>query len=172
MTKYKATATNANRHTGKIIAIAAVAVTAVFAFVALSASGNDGPQPFDGMTGMMEGGRMQMQAPEDVIILFESDWKVPTGKQSEVVLKVLDKQTNKTMQGAEVIIGIEKGLPMKTMDMIGGMFNAEERDNGTYAFSFTPESAGYYTIHAHVIPPGDQMHSMMENHADLVIMSE
>jgi hypothetical protein len=150
-----------------------VATAAVFAFVASSASGNGGPQPFDDvMMQMMQGGMMQMQAPEDVIILFESDWKVPTGKQSEVVLKILDKQTNETMQGAEVIIGIEKGLPMKTMDMTGGMFNAEDKGNGTYAFTFTPESEGYYTIHAHVIPPGEQMHSMMENHADLVIMSE
>lgn len=65
-----------------------------------------------------------MQAPEDVMILLESEWKVPTGKQSEVVLKVVDKQTNSTMQGAEVVIGIEKGLPMTTMDMTGGMFNA------------------------------------------------
>jgi hypothetical protein len=159
------------------LSIAAVvsAVAAVFAFIALSASGNGGPQPFDGMMmEMMGGGMMQMQPPKDVLIELESDWKVPAGKQSEVVLKVLDKQTNETMQGgAEVIIGIEKGLPMKTMDMMGnGMFNAEERGNGTYAFTFTPESEGYYTIHVHVIPSGEQMHSMMENHADLVMMSE
>lgn len=154
-----------------LLSIAVIAV-AVFAFVALSASGNSSPQPFDGIMDMMEGGMMQMQAPEDVMILLGSDWKVPAGKQSEVVLKVLDKQTNETMQRAEVLMGIEKGLPMKTMDMMGGMFNAEERGNGTYAFKFTPESAGYYTIHAHVIPPGEQMHSMMENHADLVIISE
>jgi len=125
------------------------------------------------MNGMMEvGGGMQMQAPEDVMILLESEWKVPIGKQSEVALKVLDKQTNSTMQGAEVIIGIEKGLPMTTMDMTGDMFNAEEKGDGTYAFTFTPESEGYYTIHAHVIPPGEQMHSMMDNHVDLVIIAE
>jgi hypothetical protein len=155
------------------LSIAVVAIAAVFAFVALSASGNDGPQPFDGMMmEMMEGGMMKMQTPEDVLILLESEWKVPTGKQSEVVLKILDKKTNATMQGAEIRIGIEKGLPMTTMDMMGGMFNAEEKGNGTYAFTFTPESEGYYTIHAHVIPPGEQMHSMMENHADLVIISQ
>ena len=61
---------------------------------------------------------------------------------------------------------------MTTMDMTGGMFNAREKGNGTYTFAFTPESEGYYTVHAHVIPPGKQMHSMMENHADLVILSK
>jgi hypothetical protein len=123
------------------------------------------------MMEMMEGG--MMQASKDVIILLESQWDVPTGKQSEVVLRVLDKQTNETMQGAEVIIGIEKGLPMTTMDMMsGGMFNAEGKDNGTYVFTFTSESEGYYTIHAHVIPLGEQMHSMMDNHADFVMIAE
>jgi hypothetical protein len=159
----------------KWIVIGAVSIVAILALVILSANGNRNLQPFNGMMmEMMGGGMMQMQPPKDVLIELESDWKVPAGKQSEVVLKVLDKQTNETMQGgAEVIIGIEKGLPMKTMDMMGnGMFNAEERGNGTYAFTFTPESEGYYTIHVHVIPSGEQMHSMMENHADLVMMSE
>jgi hypothetical protein len=172
LTKYKPTATKVNKHTGKIIAIAAVAASA---FVLFSASGITGnlQQPFDSMTGMMEGERMQMQAPEDVIIFFQSEAEVPAGKQTEVVLKVIDKQTNATMQGAQVTIGIEKGLPMTTMDMMsGGMFNAEEKGNGTYAFTFTPDSKGYYTIHTHVIPPGEQMHSMMENHADFVIIPQ
>jgi hypothetical protein len=155
------------------VAVLAIAA-AIFAFVALSASGNSPMQPLDGMKGMMmQDGRMQMQqAAEDVMIFLESEGEVPTGNQTEVLLKVVDKQTNTTMQGAEVIIGIEKGLPMTTMDMIGGMFNADERRDGTYAFNFTPESEGYYTVHTHVIPPGEQMHSMMENHADIVIIAE
>jgi FtsP/CotA-like multicopper oxidase with cupredoxin domain len=151
---------------------AALAIAAIFAFVALSASGNSLMQPMGGMEGMMQGGMMQMQAAEDVMIFLESEAEVPAGNQTEVVVKVLDKQTNRTMQGAEVIIGIEKGLPMTTMDMIGGMFSAGERGNDTYAFTFTPESEGYYTVHAHVIPPGEQMHSTMENHADIVIIAE
>jgi hypothetical protein len=157
-------------------AVGAVALAAVLAFaVVLSASGNDGEmQPFDGMIGMMEGdGRMQMPVSKDVIMMLESEYELPAGTQSEVSIKVLDKQTNEPMPGARVIIGIEKGLPMTTMDMAGGgMFDVSERGNGTYTFPFTPESKGYYTIHAHVIPPGKQMHSMMENHADLVIVSK
>lgn len=160
-----------------ILSASAVAIAATaLAFVALSASGDADylQQPFDGMTGMMEeeGNRMQMPASKDVIIMLESEYEISAGKQSEVSIKVLDKQTNKPMQGAQVIIGIEKGLPMRTMEMTGGMFNADERENGTYAFTFMPESKGYYTVHAHVIPPGKQMHSMMENHADLVIASQ
>jgi hypothetical protein len=152
----------------------------VFIFMVLSASGNSSgglPIPFgsDMMEGemMMEDAKMQMPAPEDVIIMLESEYEVTAGKQSEVTLQVLDKQTNEPMPGVQVIIGIEKGLPMSTMDMTGGgMFNAVEKRNGIYAFAFTPESKGYYTVHAHVIPPGKQMHSMMENHADLIVLSK
>lgn len=151
---------------------AAIAIAAFLAFIVFSASGNGNVQSFDGMTAMMEGGRMQMPVSKDVIMMLESNYEMTAGKQSEVSIKVLDKQTNEPMQGAQVIIGIEKGLPMATMDMAGGgMFNALEKGNGTYTFAFTPESKGYYTIHAHVIPPGKQMHSMMENHADLVVIS-
>jgi FtsP/CotA-like multicopper oxidase with cupredoxin domain len=145
---------------------------AILTLAALTASGNSLMQAMGGMQGMMQDGRMQMQAAEDVMIFLQSEAEVPAGNQTEVVLKVVDKQTNTTMQGAQVIIGIEKGLPMTTMDMIGGMFSAGERGNGTYAFTFTPESEGYYTVHAHVIPPGEQMHSMMENHADIVIIAK
>jgi hypothetical protein len=127
-----------------------------------------------GMMGgmMMEGGKMQMPAAKDVNIMLESEYNMTTGKQSQVILKVLDKQTNEPVQGAEVIIGIEKGLPMTTMDMMdSGMFDAVDKGNGIYTFAFTPESKGYYTIHVHVILPGKEMHSMMENHGDLVVIS-
>jgi hypothetical protein len=156
----------------KWIVIAAVSIGAILVFVILSANGNSELQPFDGMMGMMEGDRMQMPVSKDVIILLESEYDMTAGKQSEVMLKILDKQTNEPMQGARVMIGIEKGLPMTTMEMTGGMFDASEKGNGTYTFAFTPESEGYHTIHAHVIPPGKQMHSMMENHADLVMISK
>lgn len=155
-----------------MLLLAVGAIAAVSAFVVLSASGDGGLQSFDGMGRMMEGGGMQIRAPEDVIISFESEAEVPAGKQTQVVLKVLDRQTNAPMQGAEVIIGIEKGLPMTTMDMMNrGMFSAEEKGEGIHTFTFTPESQGYYTVHAHVIPPGKHMHSMMENHVDLVIVA-
>jgi hypothetical protein len=115
-----------------------------------------------------------MPAPEDVTILLESEYEMTTEKQSQVALKVLEKQTNEPVQGAEVIIGMEKGLPMTTMDMTrgGGTFDAVKKGNGTYTFTFTPESKGYYTVHAHVIPPGKQMQSMMENHADFIVLSK
>jgi hypothetical protein len=153
----------------KWIVIAVVSIAAFLAFVILSAKGNGDLQPFDGMTAMMEGDRMQMPDSKDVIVLLESEYEMAAGKQSQVILKVLDKQTNEPMHRARVMIGIEKGLPMTTMEMAGGMFDAAEKGNGTYAFAFTPESEGYHTVHAHVIPPRKQMHSMMENHADLVI---
>lgn len=159
-----------------MVGVVAIA-TAVLAFVVFSASGNaDGlhlPFGSDMMGGMMtEDDKMQMPAAKDVIIMLDSKYEVTSGKQSQVTLKVLDKQMSEPVQGAEVIIGIEKGLPMTSMDMTGGMFDAVERGNGTYAFMFTPESKGYYTIHAHVIPPGGKMNSMMENHTDLVILSQ
>lgn len=151
----------------------AVVVGIISAFAVLSASGVASDlQSFDGMNGMMERGTLQMQPPKDVTIFFESEAEVPAGKQAKVVLKVLDRQTNAPMQGADVVVGIEKGLPMTSMDMEGSMFEAEEKDEGLYAFAFTPESQGYYTIHAHVIPTRMQMHSMMENHADFVVISK
>jgi hypothetical protein len=167
-----------------IMSLVAVAIGAivVLSFMALSVSGNsyDLQLPFgDGgmrrgmMMMMMEGSRMQMPASKDVIILLESEYEMTAQKQSQVTLKVLDKRTNEPVQGAKVIIGIEKGLPMTTMDMTGGsgMFDAIDKGNGTYTFDFTPQSKGYYTVHAHVIPPGKQMHSMMENYVDLIVLS-
>lgn len=156
----------------KWIVIASVLIVAIAAFLILSAYGNRELQPFDGMMAMMQGDMMQMPVSKDVIILLESGYEMAVGKESQVTLKVLDKQTNEPMEGARVIIGIEKGLPMTTMEMAGGMFDATEKGNGTYVFTFTPESEGNYTIHAHVVPPGKQMHSMMENHADLIILSK
>ena len=160
----------------KVIVISAAAIIAavVSTLVLLSASGDSGSMLFfDSMTEMMEGGRMQMQAPKDVIIFFQSESEVPAGEQTEVVLRVVDKNTDTAMKGAEVVIGIEKGLPMTKRDMMGnGMFDAQVRGDGTYAFKFTPDSPGYYTIHAHVIPPGKEMHSMIENHVDFVVISK
>ena len=161
-----------------VVAVVVGAIV-VLTFMELPASGNGGylQPPFGGGGGMMggmmmEGGKMQMPAAKDVNIMLQSEYNMTAGKQSQVSLKVLDKQTDEPIQSARVIIGMEKVLPMTTMDMMGGgMFDSIEKGNGTYAFAFTPESKGYYTIHAHVILPGKQMHSMMENHADLVIES-
>lgn len=155
---------------------AAIAIAVVLIIIAMPSISNE--RIFESqntMQGMMQNGStgmMTMQTPKDVIISFESEYEVPAGKQTEVVLRVLDKQTEGPVEGANVVIGIEKGLPMTTMDMVGGMFSASGKGNGTYAFPFTPLSAGYYTIHAHAILPGKQMNSMMENHVDYLISSK
>lgn len=154
-------------------AVSAIAIGIVFIVYAMPMISQERFELQNPMQSMMQdnSGMMTMQAPKDVIILFQSDYEVPSGKQTEVVLKVIDKQTQKLIEGANVIIGIEKGLPMTTMDMVGGMFSASEKGNGTYTFPFTPQSTGYYTIHAHAILSGKQMDSMMENHVDLLISS-
>ena len=86
---------------------------------------------------MMDGHKIQMPAPEDVIIMLESEYKMTAGKQSEFTLKILDKQTNERAQRTQVIIEIEKGLQMTAMDMTGSdMFDTAEKDNDTYGFVF------------------------------------
>jgi hypothetical protein len=82
------------------------------------------------------------------------------------------------MTDAQVIIGIEKGaamttMDMTTMDMISPMFNAEEqiKQPGVYAVRFVPANIGIYTIHTHVIPNGKSMSSIMDDHIDLEIVS-
>jgi len=85
---------------------------------------------------------------------------------------VLDKETKKPLTNAQVIVGIEKGAPMSTMNMIGPMFNAENIGNGKYLVQFTLDEKGYYTMHTHVIPAGKSMHSMMQNHMDIGILAK
>jgi hypothetical protein len=118
---------------------------------------------------------MMNQIPNDVIIKVKSSQIIPVGKESEIALLVLDKNTGKPMTGAQVIIGIERGTSMSTMDMVGGsMFNAKEKQGGSgiYLLGFTPDSNGYYTMHIHVIPPGKSMDSMMDNHLDIGLISK
>lgn len=136
----------------------------------------------NGMMGsMMSGGNMMgnggMQcsmmtdSPQDVIIKVKSSQQVSAGKESHIILLVTDK--NKTpLNDARVIVGIERGAPMSTMDMMGGMFSAENIGNGKYIVKFTLDTAGYYTLHTHVIPSGKSMHSMMENHMDIGIIAK
>jgi hypothetical protein len=120
-------------------------------------------------SGMMSG--MMSDVPQDVIIKITSRQQVPVGKESQITLLVLDKNTNKPLGDAQVIVGIEKGAPMSTMDM-RGMFTADNIGNGKYVVQFTIEDAGYYTLHTHVIPFGKSMHSMMNNHMDIGIMAK
>ena len=122
----------------------------------------------------MMGTSGMMKAPKDVIIKVESNPIIPVGKESQIKLLVLDKFTQKPMTGAQVIVGIERGGAMTTMNMMGPMFQAQEQSNGTgvYLVTFTPDNNGIYTLHAHVIPSGKPMYSMMDNHIDIGIVAQ
>lgn len=119
---------------------------------------------------MMSG--MMSQIPEDVIVKVTSRQMVPTGKEAKITLLVLDKETKKPLSDAQVIIGIEKGASMTTMNMIGHMFQADDIGSGKYVVRFTPDSKGIYTMHTHVIPNDKSMHAMMNNHLDIGIIAK
>ena len=113
------------------------------------------------------------QVPKDVIIKVKSSQMLSVGKESEIKLLILDKKTGRPLTDAQVIIGIERGASMTTMDMIAPMFEAiEDKINpGIYLVKFIPDNEGIYTIHVHVIPGGKSMHSMMENHLDIGVIA-
>lgn len=112
---------------------------------------------------------MMNQEPQDVIIKIKSGHKVLVGKEAEVVLLVLDKETREPMEGLQVVIGIERGSSMSTMEMMGDMFEAEDKGSGEYIVRFTPDIEGIYTIHTMVMLPG---RTMMDNHMDFGIIAE
>jgi len=126
-------------------------------------------QPMMG-SDMMSG--MMSDVPQDITIKIISSQQVVVGKESQITLLVLDKNTKKPLGDAQVIVGIEKGSPMSTMNMIGMMFTADNIGNGKYVVRFTLEDVGYYTLHTHVIPSGKSMHSMMNNHMDIGIIAK
>ena len=117
---------------------------------------------------------MNRRPPQDVIVKVESSQIVPIGKESEIKMLILNKQTQKPLTGAQVIVGIELGPAMTTMDMIGPMLKAQEqdKDSGIYSVRFKLDNKGIYTLHTHVILPGKSMNSMMDNHLDLGIVAE
>ncbi len=123
-----------------------------------------------GMGSTMKSGNMMSQIPQDVIVKVTSGQVAKVGKEATVALLVLDKESKKPLSDAQVIIGIERGASMTTMDMMGGMFEAKDVGSGKYLVKFTPDKKGYYTMHTHVIPDGKSMHSMMENHLDIGII--
>ncbi|MHB8603082.1 MAG: FixH family protein [Nitrosotalea sp.] len=120
--------------------------------------------------GMMSG--MMSDSPKDVIIKVVSSQQVSVGKDSQVKLLVLDRNTGQPMTGAQVSLGLEEGAPMSTMNMIGSMFDAEELGDGKYVAKFSVDKPGYYTLHVHVIPYGKSMSSMMRNHMDVGIIAK
>ena len=125
--------------------------------------------PMDDMQGnMMED--MMSQEPQDVVIELRSGHgKVPVGKETEIVLVVLDRETNEPLEGLEVLIHIERGSSMSTMEMMGDMFPAEDKGSGEYVVRFTPDSEGAYTVHTMVMIPRK---SMMDNHMDFSVIAE
>ena len=124
------------------------------------------------MGSMMKSGNMMSQIPQDVIVKVTSGQVAKVGKETTVALLVLDKETKKPLSDAQVIIGIERGASMSSMDMMGGMFEAKDVGSGKYLVKFTPDKKGHYTMHTHVIPDGKSMHSMMENHLDIGIIAK
>jgi len=126
--------------------------------------GSTDGMPDDTMEDMMN------QVPQDVIIQLKSGHgKVPVGKETEIVLMVQDKETEEPLEGLEVLIHIERGSSMSTMEMMGDMFPAENKGSGEYVVRFTPDSEGVYTVHTMVMLPRK---SMMDNHMDFSIIAE
>jgi len=126
--------------------------------------------PMGGMMPSDSMGDMMSQEPQDVIIRMKvPGQKVQVGKEAEIVLLVLDKETNEHLEGLQVVIGIERGSSMSTMEMMGDMFDAEDKGSGEYVVRFTPDREGVYTIHTMVMLPG---RSMMDNHIDYGIIAE
>lgn len=121
---------------------------------------------------------MMNSIPKDVIMKTVSSQVAQVGLESTITLLVLDKNTGNPMDNANVILHIEEGAPMKSMegktmmDMMQAMFEAENIGAGKYLVKFTPTNQGYYTMHTHAIPPGKSMMSMMSNHMDIGIIAK
>jgi len=161
---------------GIIVALGIFATAGAFASMSSSDYNMNSMMSSNSMSSMMKGGNMMSgmmsQIPEDVIVKVTSGQVAKVRKETPITLLVLDKETKKPMSDAQVIIGIERGTSMTTMNMIGGMFDAENIGSGKYVVRFTPDNEGIYTLHTHVIPAGRSMHSMMNNHLDIGIIAE
>jgi len=127
-----------------------------------------------GMMGMCQS--MMNSIPQDVVIKTTSSQVAKVGEESKFTLLVTDKKGN-PIDNADVILHIEEGAPMESMDkmsmmdMMGRMIQAENIGSGQYQVKFTPTEKGYYTMHTHAIPQGKSMMSMMNNHMDIGIIA-
>ncbi|MGQ0791557.1 MAG: hypothetical protein ACT4NJ_04945 [Nitrosopumilaceae archaeon] len=115
---------------------------------------------------------MMSEIPEDVVVKVTSPQVVGIDKNAHVTIAVLDKKTAEPAVNSKVIVVIEKGAPMTSMDMIGPMFLGKELGDGEYQIDFILDEKGYYTVHTHVIPDGKSMHSMMKNHLDIGLIAK
>lgn len=130
------------------------------------------------MGGMMDMCQSMMNSiPQDVIIKTTSSQVAKIGVESKIILLVTDKKDN-PLDNVDVILHIEKGAPMESMDkmsmmdMMGRMIQAENIGSGQYQVKFTPTEKGYYTMHTHAILQGKSMMSMMNNHMDIGIIAK
>lgn len=167
----------------KKIVIAILALVGVFAtasaFASMSSDTNMdsmmGSNNMGSMTQMCQ--TMMNSIPEDVIIKATGQM-TKVGKESKITVLVFDKKTNKPLDNVDVVLHIEKGAPMASMDkmtmmdMMERMSSAENIGSGKYLVKFTPTKEGYYTMHTHVIPEGKSMMSMMNNHMDIGIIAK
>ena len=166
------------------IVIAILTLVGVFATASAFASmSSDNTNMYSMMDSSNMGSMTQMcqtmmnSVPQDVIIKATGQL-AKVGKESKITLLVLDKKTNKPLDNADVIIHIEEGAPMASMDkmtmmdMMKRMSKAENTGSGKYLVKFTPTTKGYYTMHTHVIPEGKSMMSMMNNHMDIGIIAK
>ncbi len=161
---------------GIIVALGIFATAGAFAAVSSSDYSMNSMMGSSSMSSTMKSGNMMSgmmsQIPEDVIVKVTSRQIVAVGKEAKIMLLVLDKETKKPLSDAQVIIGMEKGASMTTMNMIGHMFAADDIGSGQYVVRFTPDSKGIYTMHTHVIPNDKSMHAMMKNHLDIGIIAK
>ena len=151
-----------------------VSTSGTFYLSAYSESGQ--PMMTHNMGGMMGMCQSMMNSiPQDVVIKTTSSQVAKVGEESKFTLLVTDKKGN-PIDNADVILHIEEGAPMESMDMsmmdmMGRMIQAENIGSGQYQVKFTPTEKGYYTMHTHAIPQGKSMMSMMNNHMDIGIIA-
>ncbi len=160
-----------------MIVLATIIVSAGGTFY-LSAYSESSPSMMShSMGGMMDMCQSMMNSiPQDVIIKTTSSQVAKTGEESKITLLVTDKKGN-PLDNANVILHIEKGAPMASMDMsmmdmMGRMIQAENIGSGKYQVKFIPIEKGYYTMHTHAILQGKSMMSMMNNHMDIGIIAK
>ena len=143
----------------------------------LSAYSESGQLMTHDMGGMMDMCQSMMNSiPQDVIIKTTSSQIAKVGEEYKIMLLVTDKKGN-PLDNADVILHIEEGAPMASMDMsmmdmMGRMIQAENIGSGQYQVKFTPTEKGYYTMHTHAILQGKSMMSMMNNHMDIGIIAK
>lgn len=161
-----------------IILITIIASTGGTFYLSAYSESDQSMMAQNNMSGMMDMCKSMMNSiPQDVIIKTTSSQVAKIGEESKIMLLVVDKKTGNPLDNVDVILHIEKGtqmdsMNMSMMDMMGRMTQAENIGLGQYMVKFTPSEKGYYTMHTHAIPQGKSMMSMMNNHMDIGIIAK